>query len=244
MSAFLGVGGGIVLVPLLNLFYPDIPQKFIIATSLSIILFNSLFNSLNFRKRFKLDVKIILPVAFSSIIFAWFASYFVSILSSSVLKLIFAISLILIAIKVVFSKPLDSGEQEAFIKYRNLKSLSLGAISGSIAALSGLGGGAINIPLLHLWLKISFDKLSAYSNAIMFFTVLSSTIFNLMQEAEEIAFVSYGLILPKITLIVIVSSFLGSHLAVQLHEKVSDKKLKQYFVLLLILIIIRSLFNL
>lgn len=240
LSSFFGVGGGIVMIPLINLFLPEIPQKYVIATSLSVILFNAGFNVWNFRRHVKPDAAIVIPVSLSVITFSVLATFVVASLSDTTLKLIFISTILTVALGMAGrspSPPVDSRP----VSYRTLKSVMIGLISGFVSGVTGLGGGGINVPLLYRLLHVDFKSLSAYSNAIMLFTGLATTTSFLLKPSDFDGYTTIGYIIPMLTAVMLVGSFAGSKIGVSLHRRVSAKILKLSFVILVGLIILRTL---
>jgi hypothetical protein len=238
LSAFFGVGGGIIMVPLLSILLPELPFHFIIATSLSVIFFNALFNSIRFSKKINYEFKQIAIVVFSILLFTSLSSKFASSLNEFYLKLIFAASLSILTVWINIPKKETLGKTN-----KSMFSVLIGFISGGISGLTGLGGGAFNVPLLHIWLKIPFRESSAYSNLIMIFTASAACITFMLQESPAIEMTHIGFVIPKLCFAMVIASFFGSKIGIILHQKVDEKKLKLYFSLLLILIIIRTLLS-
>jgi len=236
ISAFFGVGGGIVMVPILNIFYPHFDQHFIIATSLSVIFINSIINTYNFKKSISVKWKTVLYIALSSVISAFLTAEFAKSIDSRILKWIFVFFITLVAGLLLFrstpnteQKPYKS--QVLFYFYHIL----IGVLTGFISAITGLGGGAIIVPLMIYLLFIPMNQVSAYSNAIMIFTTLSGTLAYMMSKTPEINYTTFGFVIPILTLTITFGSFFGSKFGVKLNQKVDQKIIKKSFAALLLL---------
>lgn len=239
LSAFFGVGGGIIMVPLLSMLKPELPLLFVIATSLSVIIFNALFNTFRFSRTVKFDLRSIGLVAVSVLFFTWVSSEFASGLNEETLHYIFAAALLIVTIWINYNPtPVAQTSQR-----RTIKSILIGFISGGISGLTGLGGGAFNVPLLHRWLALPFKETSAYSNLIMLVTATTATLTYVFKDAPEVGLFAIGYVVPKLTFAMLIGSFFGSKIGIRLHKKVAEKKLKLSFSILLILIIIRTLLS-
>ena len=102
-SALFGIGGGVILVPALNLFF-GLTIHEAIATSLTVILPTTLAGSI-FHKKFDnidiLGVKFLIPLA---LIGAIFGAITANALPSAVLKIIFGVFMILCSLRIFFKK--------------------------------------------------------------------------------------------------------------------------------------------
>lgn len=239
ISAFFGVGGGIIMVPLLMFLRPELPAHAVIATSLSVILFNATFNTVRFSRRLALRARRIALAACAIVFFTYASSTLALSLSQEILQYIFATALIFIMFWM--NRPRSSAV--AASEAAPVHSVLIGLISGGVSGLTGLGGGAFNVPLLHKWLAIPFKEVSAYSNMIMIATAAAGTATFMWQDAPNIGHFSVGYVIPKLTIAMAAGSFLGSKVGIILHGKVEEKNLKLCFSILLILIIIRTLIS-
>ena len=209
ISSFFGVGGGIVMVPLLNLFFPELDQKYIIATSLSVIFINSMVNTYNFKKSVQLHWNTVFTIAFSSVIFAFITANYAQVISSVVLKWIFVVFL-LITISLLLKKREENLDDKAESQLKKVMfKILIGVIAGFISAITGMGGGAIIVPLMLYWLHTEMKSVSAYSNAVMIFTTCSGMLSYLLTKAPEVSMPSVGYVLPFVALFIILGSCFG-----------------------------------
>lgn len=102
LSGLVGVGGGIIIVPCL-VFFLAFPQKMAQGTSLGILLLPAgLFGVWEYYKKGQVDFRVVLIVAVGFIIGNFFGSKLALSLNDKMLKKIFAVTLIVIAIKILF----------------------------------------------------------------------------------------------------------------------------------------------
>jgi uncharacterized protein len=236
ISAFFGIGGGIILVPAIALIFPNLEQQHVLACSLSVIFLNSIINTYNLSKYHKLDWKIIGPIASFSILFSFFATQFAQSLSSDTLKLIFASFALFVSFWILKEKPPKSASEDSFTIFTIIL---IGFFSGVISGLTGVGGGLVVIPLLLKFTKVTIKTVSVYSNAIMIFTALSGVAsFALGKPDTIVNFYSIGYVLPELIGIIIIGSFFGSKIGTFINRKVKGKT---YKIALSILVFIVSL---
>lgn len=102
LSGLVGVGGGIIIVPCL-VFFLAFPQKMAQGTSLGILLLPAgILGVWQYYKQGQVDFRVVLIVAAGFVIGNFFGSKLALSLNDKMLKKIFAVTLILIAIKILF----------------------------------------------------------------------------------------------------------------------------------------------
>jgi uncharacterized membrane protein YfcA len=102
LSGLVGVGGGIIIVPCL-VFFLAFPQKMAQGTSLGILLLPAgILGVIQYYKQGQVDFRVVAIVAFGFIIGNYFGSKLALSISDKILKRIFAITLIIIAAKILF----------------------------------------------------------------------------------------------------------------------------------------------
>ncbi|WMN61683.1 sulfite exporter TauE/SafE family protein (plasmid) [Pseudoalteromonas xiamenensis] len=153
LAGLLGIGGGLVIVPILSsilLHFRVLPIEHIvitaIATSLASILFTSTSSALAHHKNGNVpwDIApwIMVGVALGALLSGFMAAW----LPEKAVRMVFAISVMLIALKMMFS-----GKSQAQ-KQRNLPNKGvlalLTSLTGGLSAMIGIGGGAVLVPLL------------------------------------------------------------------------------------------------
>jgi len=95
VAALVGVGGGVFIVPLLSLVFGFSVHE-AVGTSLTMIVFTSLASTLGYSRQRRIDYKIGLILAFTSIPGAFLGAYLTSFISTRMLGLIFGLFLILL----------------------------------------------------------------------------------------------------------------------------------------------------
>ena len=102
LSGLVGVGGGIIIVPCL-VFFLAFPQKMAQGTSLGILLLPAgILGVLQYYKQGHIDFKVVAIVAIGFVVGNFFGSKLALSISDTILKKIFAILLIIIAVKILF----------------------------------------------------------------------------------------------------------------------------------------------
>lgn len=170
LAGMLGVGGGTVIVPVMLVLLsarPEIPASSVmhvaLATSLATIMFTSVSSVLAHHRR----RAVLWPVAFRlvpGLLIGVLAGSVVSAqLSSSVLKTIFAVFLLVIAAHLCFG-----GQPAPHRQLPKFLGLSVaGFVIGEISALVGIAGGTMTVPFLA-WCNVAIRNAVATSAACGF----------------------------------------------------------------------------
>ncbi|MCX6210017.1 MAG: sulfite exporter TauE/SafE family protein [Bacteroidetes bacterium] len=114
LSGLVGVGGGIIIVPCL-IYFLGFSQKMAQGSSLGILLLPAgILGVLQYYKQGQIDFKVVLIVALGFVVGNLFGSKLALSISDALLKKIFAILLIVIALKMLFlDKPQTTTEPKS-----------------------------------------------------------------------------------------------------------------------------------
>lgn len=151
LSGMLGIGGGVIVIPLLVVIYklqnfaPNAIMHLAAGTSLAVMILNA-SSSIYAHTRHKIEIwptykKLALGIIIGTIIGALLSHN----LSSTVLEIIFGIFMLLVSIQMLFGKKPKASRKLPGPLLTNSIAFAIGGKSG----LLGIGGGAITIPFLH-----------------------------------------------------------------------------------------------
>lgn len=255
ISSFFGVGGGILTVPVLYFLYPSLPPQTVIGSSLALIFLNAIINTINFNKIGKMaHKKLLIPMTIGMSLGAIFGGNIASILPPKEIKLIFAGIVLLVAIRTLFSKKQDHSN-ESFGKngFKNsdyLKSGITTLLAGIVAGVTGLGGGAVMVPLFIILLRMPFKDISYYSNILMgvgsFFGIVTYIYLGrntLIELAPWPSFLQLGYLHIGVILTLFIGSGLSSRFGVHMGEKIHPKVTQRLFAALLIFVSLKIFFT-
>lgn len=167
MAGLLGIGGGIIIVPVLALVFegqgidPDVLMHVAIGTSLGTIVVTSLSSIRAHHKRGAVDWAVFRTITPGIVVGALVGSVIADLLSGHSLKLAFGIFMLLVAMQMArgnVAKP-----------HRQLPGtagmLAAGGIIGTVSSLMGVGGGSMSVPFLT-WCNMAVRQAVATSAAI------------------------------------------------------------------------------
>ncbi len=154
LAGLLGIGGGLVIVPFLTsilLYLGNLPSQHVvivaIATSLASILFTSTSSAIAHHKNgnvpWDLAPWIMTGVALGALI----SGFMAALLPEDVVRSVFAVSVVLIALKMFYSSRKNDAATDRQLPNKGVLTL-LTTITGGLSAMIGIGGGALLVPLL------------------------------------------------------------------------------------------------
>lgn len=252
LSGLFGVGGGIIIVPsLLAVFaYNHFDSPYIvhiaIATSLFTIIFTSLSSSHKHFGHGNVDWKAALYIGISSAVTVFLFSKVALLLPGEILKKTFSIVLLVVAVKMLFDKKgkLEEQEKNAPEVMNKWICLAIGALTGSIAAFSGLGGSIFAIPLMHYFMKVSFIKAVGTSSAAILITAVAGVIsyfINSPAGSVNIPY-SFGMVDTISALPIIAASIPFARLGVYINRKTHHYVLTKLFAVFIIIVSVKLIF--
>jgi uncharacterized membrane protein YfcA len=148
-SGLLGIGGGVVLVPLLTRFL-HLPQKNAHGTSLAILIFTAIAAALTYGASQHVDLALAAWLALGATACAPLGARLSARLSSANLRRAFGLMIVLVGIRL-FLVHLPQG---AWMRQPGPAGIALevgtGGLVGVLSGLLGVGGGTILVPILTI----------------------------------------------------------------------------------------------
>lgn len=152
LAGLLGVGGGIVLVPVLfwilslTKFPPELSMHMAVATSLATIIFTSISSARAHNKRGSVDRGLLKLWAPGIVLGALSGGLAAKFIDASGLKAIFGTIALFVSINMASPKHLKFSNHMP--KSRAVNGL-ISYLTGMFSALMGIGGGTLSVPLLN-----------------------------------------------------------------------------------------------
>ena len=233
LTGLLGIGGGVVMVPILyNSFVswgwePRAAISTAIATSLSVMIFSGAKTSWEYRREGLIDWGLLRWVVLGSIVGTTIGTHLMLGADEHTIRLGFGILMCLLALlTLVPVSQLSPVIQEA----RDLRVtyLAVGILAGLLAAMFGVGGGAILVPALVLFARVSIHKAIASSAAAIVFSALLSSSDYVYEgwSSHSIATGALGWIFLPAMLILGVSSLFSVPYGTKLALRLAPQSLK------------------
>ena len=251
ISGLLGVGGGIIYVPVLAsilMMYGIDDQdmaKYILANSFAATFFAGLISSY---KQYKLNSffpKQIGLTALLAVPFSLLLTYLIdhgTWYNMQSFSVFFIALLTFMLIRFLTSKKIPNEVKQPVPAH---KYMSTGALTGIISSLSGLGGGVIMIPLFTQYAKLDIRKAASISiGVIPLIMVALSIYYGSILPSSTTQSYQIGYVLPTVVLPLIAGLLFAAPLGVSMGKKMSPKILKIIFAALIIIVIIKTTLNL
>ena len=214
LSGMFGVGGGIILVPLLVTF-AGLDQRAAAATSLLAILPSSIAGSITYLAHGEADLLAAGVIAVGAVAGSLIGTRLLRKLPLGWLRWGFIALLVIVAIRMLFVAP-ERGDTLDFTLLVALGYVGLGLVMGIASGLFGIGGGVIAVPALVALFGISDLIAKGTSLLVMIPTSVVGTISN---SRSGLVQVRTGLI---VGVAAAASSVLGSFIALALPPRLSS----------------------
>ena len=169
-----GVGGGVILVPLLTGLF-GLTQHRAHGTSLAVIILTALAAAPVYAARGNVDWLTALVVAAGTLATAPLGARLAARLSSAALTRAFAIFLVLVAARMLWAPPHGAGAQVAHGAAWIVLDLALGGAVGLLAGFMGVGGGVLAVPAFTLLLGMSQQLAQGTSLVVIFAAACAGT---------------------------------------------------------------------
>ena len=231
LSGFFGIGGGMILVPILMLLGIDI--KIAIGISIVQMVFSSIYGSYLNHKKGSLVIGDGIWVGVGGFIGGFIGAYVSHLVPESILEYLF-LSILIFALYRLFSAKVK--DDNSVVKTLDpLVLFTVGGIIGVFSISLGVGGSILLTPILAGFLHYPIKKAVS---AGLFFVVFSSL-------AGLISHLSVGHIDLEKGLFVAVASLFGVFIGIWLKDHVNSSQHKLYLLimyLVALLILVKKMF--
>jgi uncharacterized membrane protein YfcA len=165
-AGLLGVGGGLIIVPALASIFIQMSiqdtmvMHLAIGTSLATIVVTSGASMISHHRHAAIRWEIFWRLAPGIVVGAWFAAWLAGYLPDTVLKRIFGIFELVIAVQMGLASTLAARRSLP----NDLGLIAAGTGIGCLSALLGIGGGSLTVPFLT-WCRVTIHQAVATSAA-------------------------------------------------------------------------------
>ena len=240
MAGMLGIGGGMILVPLLVFVFDlmKVSEALIphlaIGTSLTTIVVTSLSSAKAHLKRGSFDKELLKHSIMPTTLGAGFGGLLAGSISGMVLVMIFGFMAVVVSVRMMMpSKIHNENHQEP----NRFLIGNLTGLTGMISAMVGIGGGAMNVPLLNM-MGIKIHQAVGTSASIGFMIALPGAIGFIVSgwEKPNLPEFSFGFIHWLAALCICLMTAIFAPLGATISHKLNAKKLKQVFGIFLMVV--------
>jgi uncharacterized membrane protein YfcA len=232
LGAITGIGGGVLLTPILALHF-GVPIRQAIGTSLVAVITTSAASSSVHLQRHTTDIRLGMTLELATALGAAVMAYLVGYFNRNALEGLFAGFLLYSAITILTkerkgepvgdesspgSHEISIGSHEISIPPYEPKRYPLGLaaslVAGALSGLLGIGGGPIKVPVMYIFMKVPLMVATATSNFMIGVTAAASAI---VYYRRGDILVQYA---APLAVGVFVGSLLGARMAPRINTKV------------------------
>ncbi len=234
-GSLVGVGGGVILVPMLTVFFA-VPLKTAAAASLIGVIATSLVGGSRYLAAGTVDRRLGLVLLAATSSGAVFGGALAGALDAAILSGVFGVVLLLVAAQVVragdpTARPSAAGgtrssyvepKTGATVEYRPERTrlgLAISFVTGGLSALLGIGGGVINVPTMATLMGVPFRVAVATSTYMLGATA----------AVGGAAYYARGLLDPFVAAPVAIGIIAGAQMGSRLAPRVSATALRRLF---------------
>jgi uncharacterized membrane protein YfcA len=262
LSGLLGIGGGTLFTPVLFYLFDRHgvanPELWTIGTSLFCTFAASSGGTIKHIRQRSAFVKESLYVGAFGIIGTTVGKLIATSewFSTSEFLLLIGVVFIYTGINFVSKSITEKGRTDLDYADKTVRKRDAGVIGGAggfIAALSGLGGGVLMVPIMNMGFKYTLRKavsisefaivlisLAGFMQFLLRSPLLDTEVVNYVTFSQyTVGYVDFGASLP-----LVIGAFLGAGLGVQLHDKLNTRYIKRIFGILVLIVAVRMLWEL
>lgn len=215
-GALVGLGGGVILVPVLSLWF-DLPIETAVGMSLVCVIATSSGAAAVYVQRRWTDLRLGMVLELATTLGAVTGAAVVTLLPDSVVKGLFA-AFLLYAITMMLRRRKEAGasapNEIPDYQVRNRPvGLAVSYVAGGASGMLGIGGGPIKVPLMHVVMGVPLKVAAATSNFMIGVTAAASA-FLYYSRGDVIVAMTAPLAVGVFT-----GALLGSWLTARIHGR-------------------------
>ncbi|AKU92824.1 sulfite exporter TauE/SafE family protein [Vulgatibacter incomptus] len=227
-GALLGIGGGIILVPLLNFGF-GLPLGHAVAIALACVIATSSGAAATYVKDHRCDVRLGMKLEIFTVAGALAGAFVAPFMPRSALQILFGLMIVPVTWSLLRKAPSDGAASfdGQSVPVRNLPlGCGVSFAAGSLSALLGIGGGPIKVPAMNLLMGVPFKVATATSNFMIGVTAAASVFVYYARGMLDV-----GMAAPTVLGVI-----LGATVGARLMPHVPTRRLKQVYSVLLVLL--------
>jgi uncharacterized membrane protein YfcA len=236
-GSVLGLGGGILIIPMLTLVF-GIPMKEAVGTSLICVIATSSGAASSYVKKHIADIRLGMTLELATTVGAIAGGLVAGIIKPEVLAMLFSLLLVYVAFSMTRRREEKNLERSLSIpKDYQIANFPLGMgasfFAGNVSGLLGVGGGVIKVPTMYLLMGVPLKVAAATSNFMIGVTATAGA-FVYFARGEVDLLVSGS---------TMIGVFLGALIGSRMLHLLKTEYLKKAFIAVLLYLSIEMLFK-
>ena len=251
LAGLLGIGGGLIYVFALTSLFgflgisPELFPELVVANSILSVFFASGAATITLIRNKEFYLREVLFVTIGSVITSIIGLKFIvhtSWYSVEVFNVVIVLILLYMLYRVVF-RIIKETENGSFNETSSRKApfIVAGSSGGLIAALSGLGGGVVIVPILHTYLRLDMKKTRSISLGVILITSFFMTAYNGFKSIDLGEIHHVGLLMPEYTFIIVIGVLVASPIGVKIGSKWSSRRISIIYSVFLVLFLLKKI---
>jgi uncharacterized membrane protein YfcA len=175
VGALLGIGGGVLLVPILVLGF-GVPMAEAVPASLLCVVASSCGAAASYVEHKLADIRLALSLELATVSGAIAGGWLAVWVAPAVLALCFGVFTFLVAAQFIFGAERPNEDHRNYVAVNYPLGFSGSFVAGGLSALLGVGGGPLKVPLMNVGMKVPFKVASATSNLMIGVTAGASAV--------------------------------------------------------------------
>lgn len=242
IAGMLGVGGGIVLVPVLEWALSlagisgDLSIRIAVATSLATIIPTAIASSRAHARRDAIDREVIrawsVPIVAGACLGAWLATQ----LDGTLLRAVFSVMALVVAVKLLL--PLDHVVLRQSLPVGGLAKV-IPLLIGCVSTLMGIGGGSLSVPVMTLCNQSMHRAVGTASLIGLWIAVPATLALMLADPKQPMPPLTVGYVNLLGFAVIAPVTWLAAPLGVRLAHRLQRRQLSLIFGLFLLLMALR-----
>lgn len=247
LAGLLGVGGGIVIVPMLEFCFSwqhideSVIMHLALGTSLASIMFTSVSSFMAHHRRGAVDWTIVRRITFGILVGTFLGGFVAARMSTGFLKVFFCLFLYFVATNMLLDK-----KPKASRELPDAKGMfGMGGLIGAVSSFVGIGGGTLSVPFM-LFCNVEGHRAVGTSAAIGLPIALAGTLSYLLNGLGEAARpeLCWGYIYLPALIGIVAASVCTAPLGARIAHALPVAKLKKVFACFLYVVATRMLWKL
>jgi uncharacterized protein len=167
LGAMFGIGGGVLLVPVLMLVF-GVPLADAVPASLMCVVANSCAAAASYVEKRLADVRLALVLEVATVGGAIAGGLMAARVAPSAIALVFGCFALYVGFEMVFGSERAVEDAPVLYQPRNYAlGISGSFVAGGLSSLLGVGGGPLKVPLMSYGMKVPFKVATATSNLMV-----------------------------------------------------------------------------
>jgi uncharacterized protein len=252
LAGLLGVGGGIIFVPILTYFIlqhgynPQELTVFVLSNSLFAIFFSGLSGTVRQVIEKNFSAKEVFSIGAFAVLLAVSSSFIIqhtTFYTPQKFTIVFVALLLFVVYRLI--KGGNKSQVSTEISNPSMFQFGvIGAATGILSAFSGVGGGIIMVPLFKEWLKWDFKKSTGVSLGVITVMTFFTSIYNAFFASSGADGSLTGTLLFPIVLPMVVGTIICTPIGIGLSKRLSAKTIQWIFITFILLVAFKMIYSL